>query len=1562
MFGRMASRWVVGTGVLVLAAASSPMRCPGDVAAPADMYGRDNAAGVYVRDSAVALEKLALAQRMQRLKEWGKSADLYQEILEKYPDRVVPAAEDAQQRIVQYTSVTEAVRQALCQWPPEGLEVYRGRYEAPAAKLLAQATSGSIALAKLHQVFSLYFPTESGKSAGIALMDAYFELGDYAAVSQIGQRLLRWHPDLTAQRPMVLYRAALAEKLCGDDESAQQELQELLARFPRATGTIRGQDVLLTESLQRELARATAIVAGGAGDSWTTAGGDESRGKISTSTLKPAARLYSIPLSVMAWRQLDPNLRRQLEQQNAAQEELGARLGVMPAVDHSELFFQDNVCLYAVDLDSGTPLATWTGTWPGGVYRLSGGAVPVPAGQQLCVTVTDQYVAAVMGLPDRLGLFTGGGVPSPSRLVCLDRRSGQELWTVTARHLPEDQAALRHLQLESAPLIVGDNLYVIGLGGKGQQFEDCYVLCFNVTNGQFRWATYIASSASEQAAINADGQVVFSDAVSHIAYAGGRLFVVTNLGAVASLDAYSGSVLWLNIYREQNVAGMTMLLPPFAVIAQQQPQGMPLTAPPWIYNPAIVQNGRVFVFPVDSKYIYVYDAGTGREIKRIWPTDLGDYTEAGRPDTLLAVHGDMMYLSGPVRAWSLPWRDYDHDKNPAPPGSWASFDVPEPRGRGFVTGDAIYLPRQSALRRLLLKNGSIDPTDGTFPKTGWDKPAEGPGNVVVAEDHLIVAGDHQVAVYADIDMARAKLDRQVAAAPDDPEPRLHYAEVMFVAGQTALAEQKLQEAFARLGGVANPPGPVRQRAFADAMDFAARLGARSAGAAEIAALYDLAHAAAQTPMQQAQYCQAVAGFHLSRKDFAGAIQFYQQILSDPAIRAAPLLDPQTSLMTQAGAVAEKAIAQILISPEGQDAYARFEQAAADALARAQAGGDPLQLLDVARLYPNAQAAHSAMMVAARQFEARGDARQATLVLRKLLNKDPQQDRDVVLEAMARNYAKLPGRLDVAVSRLALAAAAAPAANLHQPLVLPDGSLLQGMTLAQAHDLLARYSANASNESLPDFRLPTSAQRTAYAQRTHQQLADPFMTGATLPGMEALLPPLDGFARNDRLVAWNAQAGLLIFAAPGGTPLCSCAQIKTVPRGIAWLAQGLAAWTADGVFLIDPQTGQLRWSVDLAAMGLVDALNDSALGGFSTGNEAVLSSPPGAPRQPGQAMETGPAEQIVQVAPISDRLILASSRGRLAAVDLSGKLLWQHRVSERGVDRLLANEDFAVVRFEDAQNIQLVVLNSDNGEWVGRKSFSADGNQFPVNLALAADGTLVYTLPDRICIQDLYDANSTPQGMEPKLSSPPALETAQMFLGAAAPDQLIVHGGRVFAVADQGRQVRIYSLDTAKPWEYSAPDGEAQTEAVLPTRSNGSPNVTLRISGDYLYVLSSQDLVAYQIDRPWLTWNTPVPATGTRDFAQMLLGRDYLILVDLRRPPLTVSNRAGSRVTLCGYSRARLKDRPEVESGNGPYPHEVAEPGGIVAWQAFEGGIAYFSQGSIHILLGMRDHINEITPN
>src|SRR4051812_7932716 len=133
---------------------------------------------VYVRDSAVAAEKLALAQRMERLKEWNKSADVYQEIVEKYADRVVPAddAHDAAGgAATRYTSVTLKVQSLLGKWPAEGLQVYRTRYETPAAALLESADPDDAGA--LNRVVQRYFPTDAAKNAALRLMELYIENG-----------------------------------------------------------------------------------------------------------------------------------------------------------------------------------------------------------------------------------------------------------------------------------------------------------------------------------------------------------------------------------------------------------------------------------------------------------------------------------------------------------------------------------------------------------------------------------------------------------------------------------------------------------------------------------------------------------------------------------------------------------------------------------------------------------------------------------------------------------------------------------------------------------------------------------------------------------------------------------------------------------------------------------------------------------------------------------------------------------------------------------------------------------------------------------------------------------------------------------------------------------------------------------------------------------------------------------------------------------------------------------------------------------------------------------------
>src|SRR5436190_22678932 len=99
--------------------------------------------GVYVRDSAIAADKFELGKRMERLKEWPKSADVYQEILEKYQDRVVPTLINDRGQPVRYASVSVAVQEQLAKWPEEGLNVYRARFEPVASNILEQSKRDS---------------------------------------------------------------------------------------------------------------------------------------------------------------------------------------------------------------------------------------------------------------------------------------------------------------------------------------------------------------------------------------------------------------------------------------------------------------------------------------------------------------------------------------------------------------------------------------------------------------------------------------------------------------------------------------------------------------------------------------------------------------------------------------------------------------------------------------------------------------------------------------------------------------------------------------------------------------------------------------------------------------------------------------------------------------------------------------------------------------------------------------------------------------------------------------------------------------------------------------------------------------------------------------------------------------------------------------------------------------------------------------------------------------------------------------------------------------------------
>jgi hypothetical protein len=352
----------VGLAVTMLTGSALAQPAPAPATQPQApdnaISGKESNQGVYVRDSAVAVDKFALAGRMEKLKDWNKAADALQEVVEKYADRVMPSQVDAKNVIYQYTSVTTAVQERLAKWPAEGLDVYRARFEPQAIAMLEAAAPEDIAA--LHKVYSLYFVTDAGKTAGTRLVDHYLEAGEFPAAAWLAERLLAWHPTIEADRPKLTFRAALAYHLAGDEHSAKAKLDELKQKFVEAKGVVHGDEMALAAALEKELATAPPVARGASGDSWPMFGGGPDRGRVPEAAGQLGALISFVeyardrrPRVVAA---ADPAQRNMdLRSEQRARDD-GVSLGVMPAIDHGEMFFQDNQRLYAVSLETGVAL------------------------------------------------------------------------------------------------------------------------------------------------------------------------------------------------------------------------------------------------------------------------------------------------------------------------------------------------------------------------------------------------------------------------------------------------------------------------------------------------------------------------------------------------------------------------------------------------------------------------------------------------------------------------------------------------------------------------------------------------------------------------------------------------------------------------------------------------------------------------------------------------------------------------------------------------------------------------------------------------------------------------------------------------------------------------------------------------------------------------------------------------------------------------------------------------------------------------------------------------------
>lgn len=1560
------------------------------------LYARDTDQGVFVRDSAIAVEKLALAERMEHLKEWDKAADVYQEIIKTYADRVVPSQVNKDNRIYQYSSVTPFVHEHLAKWPAEGLAVYRARYETEAGALLETAGDD---LAHLRRVMNLYFVTESAKKAGLRQIDLYLERGEFSAAAWTANRLLEFHPGLEQDRPRLLFRAALASNLAGDIARAQTHLKELTEKFSQASSNVRGGDVNLAETLSQELIGNHSALRAYPPESWPTIFGGSDRSRVPTISAYGGARLFSLELERPNLRSIPVNQRASFANDQARDAARGLMTGIFPVIDRGEMFFQDNTRIYAVNLESGYPLAGWAENYAGdrnGRYSIN--AWTTPRGNQCTLTLTDDSVLAVMGLPDLVAMArVGAAGMRETRLVCLDRRTGKERWVTMPKEFVDDAAGLRHLDLNGSPLVIGDTVYVQGRGGKGMQFEDSYVLAFNLSDGKFRWASYVASANTVQS-WQAD-QAVLGQNNTHLAYSNGRVFALTNLGAVAALDAYDGSIAWLNIYPRESPnerfigggfrGGRNLNNQRFGQLTSTA-----YMARPWPYNPVIVSQGKVFILPRDGSNVHIYDSGTGAELKRI------DLSRFGGSDTMLGVVGEKLVVNNDVKIFCIDWVNYDPDpRRPNDSLLWSSSSlqsggvVDNPiMGRGFVTADSVLVPTARKLFRLKLDGGLIVQTYPNTEADSWSED-ECAGNLLLSQDRLIIAGatstgTMRVNVYTDLALATAKLEADIKANPNDPILRLRFADILFAAGSFAPSIDKLDEAVGLLSAPNVRDSGVRDRIFETAVTFAQKLAKenRPQTAGLVESLFDRALAAAITPTQKVQvrlHRAANAKVHgLPDQE----IKLYQQILLDPTLRVVPVAQGEDDALA-ASDLAFRAIDDA-IQRAGGPVYAPYERAAADLLLAAARTTDPNQLQTVAQSYPNSTSAPRALLLAAEMHEAANNSRLAVQVLRQAYFRYPKSvERERIIESLARNMLRLPNRIDVAIARLNQAASvnAANPPRLTKPLILPDGSKIERVSFAEAAEALKRLRAQSSGRELPDVGLIATAGRRIAGQTTFRSEN----RATIIENVGRMIVPPAEFERTDRVITYTQDLGVRVFPVGKNLPILTSNAIKTTPDGAAWNGSNLVVWSDTELGVFAPDRAQTAWTSDLKGLvapqvATAARVNDPLPADIDInvnqpqpnivirgqgriiidGN--VIIGPGGQFRVINQLqaqIEPTPrptTEEIAQVRLLADRVIVATNTGRILALDLTdGKLLWQTLVGDRAPTHLLATDDFVVVRSveESTVNSQLAVFDSFSGQMITRRGFGAESpdSSMLYNVALASDGTLVWLTSDKLLTKDLFQ----PGGLE----SPTNVYGNRAGEGASyqlstSPEHLQIAGDRIIVTTTDtaGSTVRILSLHDGVILRTGQSEGMFRLDP-----STLQNQFFLRVAGSSLYISTARKVSKVDLINGSRWPETPLSGNTTVNARDMVVTKGHLLIFS--EPSGTGGGQriradrdeATAGIKLHAFSRAL--DQQGVESGLYEHDPFLADPSrAIRSWQVVNGGIYYQLAGEdrLHFLQGAKE--------
>jgi hypothetical protein len=313
----------------------------------------------------------------------------------------------------------------------------------------------------------------------------------------------------------------------------------------------------------------------------------------------------------------------------------------------------------------------------------------------------------------------------------------------------ESEGLFEDIIFSGAPLVKGGRLFITGV--RTRHRVETHAFCFDVTRGPGRlrpvWQTKVCLGSSRSQPLWREWPPTPTRVdASSFAMRNGILYLCSNTGAVAALDAQTGEILWVHAYEQAELN------------TQIYPSELNTLAT-WFVNPPMLDNRLLYVAPLDADRLLTYHQRPHIETGRVAHGEFArkDVLHGFDAEYVLGVREGIVFIAGSSRARgerplfavkSAPMRRDDQHRI-----LWrAEIEEDSPRGRGVVAGDAVYFPTAKGIYRVSVADGRaekiVSPAAPDVISRLRGAPLESViGNLAVSGPWLVSASEDRVCLF-----------------------------------------------------------------------------------------------------------------------------------------------------------------------------------------------------------------------------------------------------------------------------------------------------------------------------------------------------------------------------------------------------------------------------------------------------------------------------------------------------------------------------------------------------------------------------------------------------------------------------------------------------------------------------------------------------------------------------------------------------------------------------------------------------------------------------------------------